>query len=261
MVGCVIMRDLELVVPDERPVGGELAVGDGGAVRYVAIISDGSGRWAHARGLSVSAGHEAAADTLKARVRDAAQLGVRELTTFVFSTENWSRPAAEVAGLMEMFSRRIPIEALELHREGIRMRFVGRREGLSDELCRQLDLAELLTGGNEGMTLFLAFNYGGREEILRAARRSAGMSGEAFRNCLFDPQVHDPQLIIRTGGEKRLSNFLLWQSAYSELVFRDELWPDFTRAALEESLLEFSERSRRFGGRAGEPASPDATPA
>jgi undecaprenyl diphosphate synthase len=217
--------------------------------RYVAIITDGSRRWARARGLSVDEGHDAAADTLRERVRDAAELGVRELTVYVFSTENWSRPASEVGGLMEMFSRRIPTEAPELRREGIRMRFLGGRGGLPDELARQIELAESLVCDRPRMTLFLAFNYGGRAEILEAARRSVGESEEVFRRCLFDSELHDPDLIIRTGGEQRLSNFLLWQSAYSELVFRDELWPDFSRVALEESLREFGRRRRRFGGR------------
>ena len=226
-----------------------IGVQDARAARYVAIITDGNRRWARERGLSVGEGHDAAADALRARVRDAVELGVRELTVYVFSTENWSRSTSEVQGLMDMFARRIPIEAPELHREGVRMRFLGRREGLSQRLSRQIDVAQSLTGDNTRMTLFLAFNYGGRAEILEAARQSAGASEEAFRRSLSDPEMHDPELIIRTGGERRLSNFLLWQSAYSELVFRDELWPDFTRVALEDSLREFRRRGRRFGGR------------
>jgi undecaprenyl diphosphate synthase len=217
--------------------------------RYVAIITDGSRRWARGRHLSLVEGQDAAADTLRARVHDAVELGIRQLTVYVFSTENWSRAAPEVQGLMEMFARRIPLETVELHREGVRMRFLGGREGLSVELRRQIDLAQSLTEANERMTLFLAFNYGGRAEILQAARASGGASEKAFRRSLAEPDLHDPELIIRTGGERRLSNFLLWQSAYSELVFRDELWPDYTSAALEESLREFSRRARRFGGR------------
>jgi undecaprenyl diphosphate synthase len=217
--------------------------------RYVAIITDGNGRWARARGVPVNEGHSAGADTVKARLRDAAELGIRELTVYSFSTENWSRPAAEVQGLMEMFSRRIAGETPELHEEGVRMRFIGRREGVSRDLIAQMDRAEALTDANERITLFVAFNYGGRAEILDAARRFAGSTEEEFRQCLYAPEMHDPDLIIRTSGERRLSNYLLWQSAYSELVFREELWPDFTRAALEESLVEFSERRRRFGGR------------
>ena len=219
------------------------------AARYVAIITDGNGRWARARGVPVNEGHAAGADTVKARLRDAAELGIEELTVYSFSTENWSRPVAEVQGLMEMFSRRIARETPELHEEGVRMRFIGRREGISDGLQQQMDWAQELTDANRTITLFVAFNYGGRAEILDAAARFEGGGEEEFRQGLYAPEMHDPDLIIRTSGERRLSNYLLWQSAYSELVFRDELWPDFTRAALEESLAEFSARRRRFGGR------------
>jgi undecaprenyl diphosphate synthase len=217
--------------------------------RYVAIITDGNGRWAQARGLPVGAGHEAGADTVKARLRDAVELGVEELTVYSFSTENWSRSEEEVGGLMAMFVRRIEQETPELHAEGVRMRFIGRREGISDALCEQMRWAQELTDANRRITLFVAFNYGGRAEILDAARRFEGGGEEDFRRCLYAPEMHDPDIIIRTSGERRLSNYLLWQSAYSELIFRDELWPDFTRAALEESLAEFGARRRRFGGR------------
>jgi len=217
--------------------------------RYVAIITDGNGRWARAHGVSVNDGHDAGADTVKARLRDAAELGVKELTVYSFSTENWSRPPEEVQGLMDMFARRIASETPELHQEGVRMRFIGRRERISQGLIEQMRWAEALTEGNRRITLFVAFNYGGRAEILDAARRFKGGTEEEFRNCLYAPEMHDPDLIIRTSGEQRLSNYLLWQSAYSELVFRSELWPDFTRAALEESLAEFSRRRRRFGRR------------
>jgi undecaprenyl diphosphate synthase len=217
--------------------------------RHVAIITDGNGRWAQARGLSVAEGHRAGADTVKARLRDAAQLGVRELTVYSFSTENWSRSAEEVAALMGMFSQRILGETPELHGEGVRMRFVGRREGVRPELVAQMAWAEEHTAANERITLFVAFNYGGRAEIVDAAARYDGGGEEAFRRLLYAPEMHDPDLIIRTGGERRLSNYLLWQSAYSELVFRDELWPDFGREAFEESLAEFEARRRRFGGR------------
>jgi len=217
--------------------------------RYVAIITDGNGRWARERGVPVNEGHDAGADTVKARLRDAAEFGVQELTVYSFSTENWSRPAEEVAGLMAMFSARIAGETPELHEEGVRMRFIGRREGISQELVQRMDWAEELTGRNERITLFVAFNYGGRAEILDAARRFQGGSEEDFRACLYAPEMHDPDLIIRTSGEQRLSNYLLWQSAYSELIFREELWPDFSRDALAESLAEFSRRRRRFGAR------------
>jgi undecaprenyl diphosphate synthase len=217
--------------------------------RYIAIITDGNGRWARARGVPVDEGHEAGADTVKARLRDAVELGIEELTVYSFSTENWSRPAAEVQGLFEMFSRRIAGETPELHEEGVRMRFIGRREGVPAGLVEQMRWAEGLTAENGTITLFVAFNYGGRAEILDAARRFQGTTEEEFRRCLYAPEMHDPDLIIRTSGERRLSNYLLWQSAYSELVFREELWPDFTREALEQSLAEFSARRRRFGGR------------
>jgi undecaprenyl diphosphate synthase len=168
---------------------------------------------------------------------------------YVFSTENWSRPPEEVGALMGLFSRRLAVEAPELHRDGVRVRFLGCRDGLSAELLEQMDRVQSLTERNGRLTLFLAFNYGGRAEIVQAARRFAGDSEQDFRRCLYAPDMHDPELIIRTGGERRLSNYLLWQSAYAELVFRDELWPDFTRRALQESLADFSERGRRFGGR------------
>jgi undecaprenyl diphosphate synthase len=222
---------------------------EGAGPKYVAIITDGNGRWARARGVSVNEGHEAGADMVKARLRDAVELGIRELTVYSFSTENWSRPPDEVRGLMEMFSVRITSETPELHEEGVRVRFIGRREGLSEEIRERIRWAQELTDQNRRITLFVAFNYGGRAEILDAARRFDGRTEQEFRACLYAPEMHDPDLIIRTSGERRLSNYLLWQSAYSELVFREELWPDFTRDALEQSLAEFSERRRRFGGR------------
>jgi undecaprenyl diphosphate synthase len=219
------------------------------SAHYVAIITDGNGRWARARNLPVNDGHSAGADTVKARLRDSVELGVKELTVYSFSTENWSRPAEEVQGLIEMLSRRITGETPELHEEGVRIRFIGRRKGLSEELLELMRWAEALTEDNRRITLFVAFNYGGRAEIVDAARRFSGSTEEEFRACLYAPEMHDPDLIIRTSGERRLSNYLLWQSAYSELVFRDELWPDFTREALVQSLAEFSERRRSFGGR------------
>jgi undecaprenyl diphosphate synthase len=219
------------------------------SARYVAIITDGNGRWARARDLPVNDGHSAGADTVKARLRDAVDLGVEELTVYSFSTENWSRPDEEVRGLIEMFSRRITDETPELHEEGVRMRFIGRRAGLSEELLERMRWAEGLTDANRRITLFVAFNYGGRAEIVDAARRFSGSTEDEFRACLYAPEMHDPDLIIRTSGERRLSNYLLWQSAYSELIFRDELWPDFSREALVQSLAEFSARRRRFGAR------------
>jgi undecaprenyl diphosphate synthase len=224
-------------------------VGAAEPARYVAIITDGNGRWAQARGLPAIEGHRAGADVVKARLRDAVELGVRELTVYSFSTENWSRPAEEVAGLMRMFSERILGETPELDAEGVRMRFIGRREGVSSALTEQMDWAQEQTAANDRITLYVAFNYGGRAEILDAAARYDGGGEEAFRQLLYAPEMHDPDLIIRTSGEQRTSNYLLWQSAYSELVFRDELWPDFTREAFEAALEEYAGRRRRFGGR------------
>ena len=221
----------------------------GEAARYVAIITDGNGRWARARGLPVGEGHRAGADNLKKRLRDAGELGVQELTVYSFSTENWSRPQEEVSGLMAMFAERIVDETPELHSNGVRMRFLGRREGVDPKLVEQMAWAEQLTDRNDKITLFVAFNYGGRAEIVDAARRFEGGDEEDFRALLYAPEMHDPDLIIRTSGEQRLSNYLLWQSAYSELVFRDELWPDFDRAAFEAAIDEYRARRRRFGGR------------
>lgn len=220
------------------------------SARYVAIITDGNGRWAEQRGLPVVEGHRAGADVVKERLRDAAELGVEELTVFSFSTENWARPREEVEGLMRMFGERIDAETPELDAEGVRMRFVGRREGVAPELVERMEWAEETTAGNERIALFVAFNYGGRAEIVDAARNFEGGSEEEFRQHLYAPEMHDPDLLIRTSGEQRLSNYLLWQCAYSELVFREELWPDFGREAFEHSLAEFEDRARRFGRRA-----------
>jgi undecaprenyl diphosphate synthase len=219
------------------------------AARYVAIITDGNGRWAKQRELPVVEGHRAGADTLKARLRDAAELGIEELTVYSFSTENWSRPEDEVRGLMGMMGERIGTETPELKDEGVRMRYIGRRDGLDPALVERMEWSEAETAENEEITLFVAFNYGGRAEILDAARRFEGGSDDDFQRLLYAPEMHDPDLLIRTSGEQRLSNYLLWQCAYSELVFRDELWPDFDRSALEACLREYETRQRRFGSR------------
>jgi undecaprenyl diphosphate synthase len=197
----------------------------------------------------VEEGHRAGADAVKARLRDAVDLGVRELTVYSFSTENWSRSSDEVSGLMAMFAQRLDNETPELDAEGVRMRFVGRREGVAPELLERMDAAEAQTAKNDRITFFIAFNYGGRAEIVDAAARFQGGTEEDFAKLLYAPEMHDPDLVIRTSGEVRLSNFLMWQSAYSELVFRDELWPDFDRAAFAAALDEFAARKRRFGGR------------
>jgi undecaprenyl diphosphate synthase len=217
--------------------------------RYVAIITDGNGRWAQRRGLPAIEGHSAGADVVKARLRDAVEFGVEELTVFSFSTENWSRPKDEVDGLMAMFADRIDRETPELHDEGVRMRFIGRREGLHEGLVQRIEWAQDLTRDNGRITLFVAFNYGGRAEIVDAARSFDGETEEEFRRHLYAPEMHDPDLLIRTSGELRISNYLLWQCAYAEFVFRDELWPDFSREAFKESLDQFEARGRRFGAR------------
>jgi undecaprenyl diphosphate synthase len=219
------------------------------SVNHVALIADGNRRWAQSHGLSVSAGYEAGADTLKARLHDAARLGVQALTVYTFSTENWGRPAREIDDLMSTLAARIERETPELHSDGVRMRFIGRWEQGSEDLRSLMKWAEALTEENSRITLCVAFNYGGRTEILDAARRFQGGTEEDFRRCLYAPDMPDPDLVIRTGGEQRLSNYLLWQAAYSELMFRAEMWPDFSQAAFEESLALFSSRSRRYSGR------------
>jgi undecaprenyl diphosphate synthase len=219
------------------------------AARYVAIIMDGNARWATERELPVLEGHREGARALKRTVRNAVKLDVRELTVYAFSTENWTRPRWEVEGLMAMFAELIESETPELNDEGVRMRFIGRREGISARLLEKMDWAERETAGNERMTLFVAFNYGGRAEIVDAARRFEGGDEEDFAKLLYAPEMSDPDLLIRTSGEHRLSNYLLWQSAYSELVFSDALWPDFDHDHLAAALAEYASRERRFGAR------------
>jgi undecaprenyl diphosphate synthase len=216
---------------------------------YVAIITDGNGRWARQRGLPVIEGHRAGADVVRERLRDAVEFGVKELTVYSFSTENWTRPKKEVEGLMAMFAERIDAETPELKQEGVRMRFIGRREGISDDLTGRMDWAESQATGNDRVSLFVAFNYGGRAEILDAAASYGGGGEGEFARHLYAPEMHDPDLLIRTSGEQRISNYLLWQCAYSEFVFRDELWPDFSREAFQAALAEYEERQRRFGAR------------
>lgn len=209
----------------------------------MAIIADGNGRWAQARRLPAAAGHRAGADTLKARICDAIEYGIEELTIYSFSTENWKRPAHEILTLIAMLTERISVETPSLNRQGVRMRFIGRQTGTPRAMREQMRHAEALTARNKRISLFLAINYGARAEILDAAARFTGSTEEEFRRCLYAPDMHDPQLIIRTGSEHRLSNYLLWQAAYSELIFRDELWPDFTRQAFLASLAEYTTRT------------------
>jgi undecaprenyl diphosphate synthase len=229
------------------------------APRHVAIIMDGNGRWAAARGLSRSEGHRRGVEALRRTVRAAGELGIRYLTIFSFSSENWSRPVAEVSELMGLLRRFVRNDLAELHQNNVRVRVIGERQDLSADIGRLLAEAEELTRANTGLTLVVAFNYGARQEIARAARRigeavargelaPADIDVERVGSFLDAPDVPDPDLIIRTSGEQRLSNFLLWQAAYSELVFVPGYWPDFDRAALEAVILEFQRRERRFGG-------------
>jgi undecaprenyl diphosphate synthase len=220
----------------------------------VAIIMDGNGRWARRRHLPTAAGHRAGAKALRRVVRAAGDMGVRDLTVFSFSTENWSRPRDEVDDLMVLFSELIDREVPDLDAEGVAIRFIGRLEQLSDELLAKIAEAEARTAHHERMRLYIAMNYGGRAEIVDAARRFAAEAGpgatdEEFGTFMYAPEMRDPELIIRTSGEQRLSNFLLWQSAYAELVFSDALWPDFGPDDLAEAFAEFASRSRRFGAR------------
>jgi undecaprenyl diphosphate synthase len=229
------------------------------APRHVAIIMDGNGRWAAARGLPRTEGHRRGVEALRRTVRAAGELGVGYLTIFSFSSENWSRPPAEVRDLMALLRRFIRNDLAELHANNVRVRVIGEREGLAPDILRLLDEAEELTRRNDGLVLVVAFNYGARQEIARAARRLAlevregrlapeGVTADALSRFLDAPDLPDPDLIIRTSGEQRLSNFLLWQAAYSELVFVPVHWPDFDRAVLEQALAEYRRRERRFGG-------------
>jgi undecaprenyl diphosphate synthase len=221
---------------------------------YVAIITDGNGRWAQQRGLPVIEGHQAGADVVKARLRDSVEFGIKELTVYSFSTENWTRPREEVDGLMSMFAERIDRETPELNDEGVRMRFIGRREGISEELISRMEWAEAETAANDRITLFVAFNYGGRAEILEAMRRllRAGvgpdeLDEDLFTSYLYTAGMSDPDLIIRTAGEMRLSNFLLWQAAYAEYWCTSIYWPDFDRETLFRALDDYGRRQRRYG--------------
>lgn len=229
------------------------------APRHVAIIMDGNGRWAAARGLPRVEGHRRGVEALRRTIRAAGEIGIQIVTIFSFSAENWSRPAAEVGELMGLLRRFIRNDLADLHKRNVRVRIIGEREGLEPDIARLLTEAEELTRNNTGLVLVIAFNYGARQEITRAARRiaeevAAGrmqpseVTMETVGAFLDAPDLPDPDLIIRTSGEKRLSNFLLWQSAYSELVFVPTYWPDFDRAALEAAIDEFRQRERRFGG-------------
>jgi undecaprenyl diphosphate synthase len=223
------------------------------SARTVAIIMDGNGRWAERRGLPVAEGHRAGTKALRRTVEAAIDLGVETLIVYAFSTENWSRPDEEVASLMEIFGETIERELPDLARQGVRARFLGRRDRAPDELRAQMESLEAETADNERLNLWIAFDYGGRAELIEAARRlvEAGLEPdeETLRANLYAPELPDPDLLIRTSGELRISNFLLWQLAYSELVFLDVLWPDFGSRELEDALAAYAQRRRRFGGR------------
>ncbi len=227
--------------------------------RHVAIIMDGNGRWAAARGLPRAEGHRRGVEALRRTIRAAGEIGIGIVTIFSFSAENWSRPASEIGELMGLLRRFIRNDLAELHKSNVRVRIIGEREGLDPDIARLLTEAEELTKGNTGLTLVVAFNYGARQEITRAARRiaedvaagrltPADVTMDSISGFLDAPDLPDPDLIIRTSGEQRLSNFLLWQSAYSELVFVPTNWPDFDRATLESAIREYQQRERRFGG-------------
>jgi len=227
---------------------------------------DGNGRWAAARGLPRVEGHRRGVEAVRATVRAAADLGISVLTIFSFSSENWSRPPSEITDLMGLLRRFIRKDLAELHKSNVRVRVIGEREGLDRDICLLLQEAEDLTRGNDGLTLVVAFNYGARQEIANAARRLAvevaegrlmadQVTPERLASYLHAPDIPDPDVIIRTSGEQRLSNFLLWQAAYSELVFVPINWPDFDRAALEGAIEEYRRRERRFGGLAAQTGS------
>lgn len=226
---------------------------------HIAIIMDGNGRWAKARGLPRVAGHRAGVEALRRTVRAAGDMGIEWLTVYAFSSENWSRPKAEVSDLMGLLKRFIRRDLAEIHQAGVRVRIIGERESLSPDIRALLEEAETLTAANRAMNLVIAFNYGARDEIARAARllAEAAVAGtldpaeitpESFGQFLDTKLIPDPDLIIRTSGELRLSNFLLWQAAYSELVFMPCYWPDFGPAELSEAVESFMSRERRFGG-------------
>ncbi|GIX17433.1 MAG: isoprenyl transferase [Rhodothalassiaceae bacterium] len=236
------------------------AGGSGAIPRHVAIIMDGNGRWAARRGLPRAAGHRAGAEAVREAVKAAADLGVEALTLYAFSSENWKRPADEVRDLMGLLRIYLRREMRALHEENVRIRFIGEHEGLAEDIRALMAEARTLTAANTGLNLVLAINYGARREIVLAARRLAAAvaRGEIapedidetrFAAALFLPDLPDPDLVIRTSGEQRLSNFLLWQAAYAELLFLDILWPDFTQATFREAVAEYARRERRFGGR------------
>lgn len=233
--------------------------------RHIAIVMDGNGRWASKRFMPRIAGHKQGVDALKRIVGACPQRGIDTLTVFAFSSENWNRPAEEVSGLMDILAMALSREVPKLQTDGVRLRFVGARENLSARVRRGLEEAEAATASNRVLTLNVCFNYGGRWDIASAAARLAA-AGEAITEqslsgALSLAHCADPDLLIRTGNEMRLSNFLLWQAAYSELYFSELLWPDFDEAALDAALLEYGTRERRFGKTSGQLSAPAASKA
>jgi len=218
---------------------------------HVAIVMDGNGRWASKRFLPRIAGHKQGVEVLKRLVSACADRKIAALTVFAFSSENWSRPTDEVSGLMDILAMALSREVAQLQRDGVQLHFIGSRENLSDRVRSGFEEAQALTSGNKVLTLNVCFNYGGRWDLTNAAVRLAEagipISEESLSGALSLSHCPDPDLIIRTGGEKRLSNFLLWQAAYSELYFSDLLWPDFDEVAFDAALAEFASRERRFG--------------
>ena len=224
--------------------------------RSVAIILDGNARWARRQGLTIADGHRAGTKAVRRTVEASIELGVEALTIYAFSTENWSRPDGEVEDIIEIFGETIERELPDLCKQGVRVRFIGRRDRAPDELRERMAGLEHETASNTRLDLWIAFDYGGRAEIVEAARRlvedglsPADVDEEALAQRLYAPELPDPDLLIRTSGEVRISNFLLWQLAYAELVFVDTLWPDFGEADLRAALDEYARRRRRFGGR------------
>ncbi len=223
---------------------------------HVAIIMDGNGRWASSRGRPRAFGHRQGVESLREAVRAAGDLGVKQLTVFSFSTENWRRPAEEVEALFELLRRFVAADLDRLADEGVCIKVIGRNEDLSDDLVKIIENAEARTAQNTKFKLVIAFNYGGRDEIVRAARRAcrdsggdlSGLTEAEFAKYLDTTDMPDPDLVIRTGGEHRVSNFLLWQAAYAEFVFTDVLWPDFGEADLKAALEVYARRKRRYGG-------------
>jgi undecaprenyl diphosphate synthase len=230
----------------------------GAPPRHVAIIMDGNGRWAKARGLPRTAGHRKGAEAVRRAIEAARDLGIAYLTIFSFSSENWRRPQGEVVDLMQLLRFYLRSEIADLHRNNVRLRIIGDRERLDPDIISLIDKAETLTHDNSGLTLIIALSYGSRQEITAAARNLArevaagrlnpdDIDEERFAGCLLTRAIPDPDLLIRTSGEQRISNFLLWQLAYTELVFVETHWPDFTKRDLEDAIREFHRRDRRFG--------------